>query len=143
MDCERKHWSYCLFGINIVKDGYKAKSAYSFVGNVQTVLLVVGANSYDRYDRNYDRYDRNYDRYDRNYDRYDRNYDRYDRNYDCYDHNYDCYDRNYNRLKIKFLLSFWSNYPLSSISSFYNKTVLGHTYKNTTNFSQFFIVCVT
>ena len=35
--------------------GIKMKSAYSVVGNVQTVLLV-GTNLFDRnYDRNYDR----------------------------------------------------------------------------------------
>ena len=89
---------------------------------MQTVLLV-GTNLFDR---NYDRYDRNYDRYDRNYDRYDRNYDRYDRNYDRYDCNY---DRNYNRLKIKFLFSFWGNYPFPTIRRLLNKVILSHTYE--------------
>ena len=113
---------------------------------MQTVLLV-GTNlfdrNYDRYDRNYDRYDRNYDRYDRNYDLFDRNYDRYDRNYDRYDCNYDRYDRNYNRLKIKFLFSFWGNYPFPTIRRLLNKVILSHTYENTTYFSQFLIVGVT
>ena len=103
---------------------------------MQTILLV-GTNLFDR---NYDRYDRNYDRYDRNYDRYDRNYDRYDRNYDRYDRNY---DRNYNRLKIKFLFSFWGNYPFPTIRRLLNKVILSHTYENTTYFSQFLIVGVT
>ena len=100
---------------------------------MQTVLLV-GTNLFDR---NYDRYDRNYDR---NYDRYDRNYDR---NYDRYDCNYDRYDRNYNRLKIKFLFSFWGNYPFPTIRRLLNKVILSHTYENTTYFSQFLIVGVT
>ena len=94
------------------------KSVYSFVRNVQTILLV-GTNLFDR----------NYDRYDRNYDRYDRNYDRY--------------DRNYNRLKIKFLFSFWGNYPFPTIRRLLNKVILSHTYENTTYFSQFLIVGVT
>ena len=100
---------------------------------MQTVLLV-GTNLFDR----------NYDRYDRNYDRYDRNYDLFDRNYDRYDCNYDRYDRNYNRLlKIKFLFSFWGNYPFPTIRRLLNKVILSHTYENTTYFSQFLIVGVT
>lgn len=36
VDLEQRCLSYCSFGIYIVRDGDKKKSAYSFVGNVQT-----------------------------------------------------------------------------------------------------------
>ena len=132
------------------------KSAYSVDGMCRLFMIDRLSNgvtydrnydrydrNYDRYDRNYDHYDRNYDHYDRNYDHYDRNYDRYDRNYDHYDRNYDRYDRNYDRLKIKLLFSFWGNYPFSSIRNFLNEVILPHTYEDTTDFSQFFVVCIT
>ena len=104
------------------------KSAYSVDGMCRLFMIDRLSNGVT-YDRNYDRYDRNYDHYDRNYDHYDRNYDRYDRNYD--------------RLKIKLLFSFWGNYPFSSIRNFLNEVILPHTYEDTTDFSQFFVVCIT
>ena len=111
------------------------KSAYSVDGMCRLFMIDRLSNGVT--------YDRNYDRYDRNYDRYDRNYDHYDRNYDHYDRNYDRYDRNYDRLKIKLLFSFWGNYPFSSIRNFLNEVILPHTYEDTTDFSQFFVVCIT